>query len=155
MSTVEDAVIAAAERIVLACHQVRHPRRLWVRPYLKAREEYYGSDLLSVLIISTIRIIVSNRYVKNANSYFQCVIGRLPTLYNIRVHFWTFIFMTTEMLPMSILILGRPIRRRKALRMILACFSYSRNCTNFFLAFIAYRPTSYVIHMLPSYFSST
>lgn len=47
MPTVEDAVLAAAASVIFAGHQERRPRRLWVRPFLKARAKYCGNDLLA------------------------------------------------------------------------------------------------------------
>lgn len=44
MSSVEDVVLAAAACVILA--KQRRPRRFWVKPSLKARDRYSGSDML-------------------------------------------------------------------------------------------------------------
>lgn len=49
MSTVEDAVLTTATRAIFFGHQERRPRRFWVRPSLKLRAKYSGSDLLADL----------------------------------------------------------------------------------------------------------
>lgn len=47
MSRVEDVVLAAAACVVLA--NQRRPRRFWVKPSLRARARYSGSDMLQDL----------------------------------------------------------------------------------------------------------
>ena len=47
MSSVEDVVLAAAACVILA--KQRTPRRYWVRPSLKARAKYNGSELFKDL----------------------------------------------------------------------------------------------------------
>jgi hypothetical protein len=47
MSSVEEVVLAAAACVILATQ--RRPRRFWVKPSLKARAKYSGSDMLKDL----------------------------------------------------------------------------------------------------------
>lgn len=46
MASVEDVVLAAAACVVLAEQEQRRPRRYWVKPSLRARSVYSGSDML-------------------------------------------------------------------------------------------------------------
>lgn len=48
MSSVEEVVLAAAACVVLA-HNQRRPRRYWVKPSLRARCRYSGTDMLNDL----------------------------------------------------------------------------------------------------------
>lgn len=48
-SNVEDAIMAAAACVILSRRRVKSKRRFWVRPSLKAREKYSGTDLLTDL----------------------------------------------------------------------------------------------------------
>lgn len=49
MSDEEDAIIAAAACVIIANHCTRGPRRYWVRPSLRARDRYSGSDMIADL----------------------------------------------------------------------------------------------------------
>lgn len=50
ISTVEAAVLAVTACVILAGHQERRPRRVYVWPYSKVREKYRASDLLYQMI---------------------------------------------------------------------------------------------------------